>query len=67
MENKISIEYNLNEAQVLLQLIDIAVKSQGLRAAEAAVVLAKKVEEKLAAANPAPAPTQESQDSFPNS
>ncbi len=67
MENKIVIEFNTNEAQVLLQLIDIAVKSQGLRAAEAAVILAKKVEEKLAALNPAPAPAQDAQASFPNS
>lgn len=38
-----TITFTAEEARVLLQLIDAAVKSLGLNAAEAAAVLAKKV------------------------
>lgn len=38
-----TIEFNDGERQVLLQLIDIAVKTSGLGVAEAAAVLAKKI------------------------
>jgi len=47
MDNKITINFTVNEAQILIQLIDLAVKSQGLRAAEASFLLAKKIEEEL--------------------
>ena len=40
----ITISLSQNEAQVLLQLIDIAVKAQGIAAAEAGVVLTKKIQ-----------------------
>ena len=39
-----TIEYTDNELQVLVQLLDVAVKAQGLTVAEAALVLAKKVQ-----------------------
>lgn len=38
-----TITFTTDEARVLLQLIDSAVKSLGLNAAEAAAVLAKKI------------------------
>lgn len=38
-----TITFTTDEARVLLQLIDVAVKSLGLNAAEAAAVLAKKI------------------------
>lgn len=38
-----SITFTADEARVLLQLLDAAVKSLGLNAAEAAAVLAKKI------------------------
>lgn len=38
-----SIECTDNELQILVQLLDIAVKAEGLNVAEAAIVLAKKV------------------------
>lgn len=38
-----SVTFTADEAKVLLQLLDAAVKSLGLNAAEAAVVLSKKV------------------------
>jgi hypothetical protein len=47
MDTTIDLNLTINEAQVLVQLIDIAVKTQGLRAAEAGFVLAKKIEEKV--------------------
>lgn len=43
-------------AQALIQLLDVAVKSGGLSVAEAAVVLARKVQ---AARQPAPAVSDE--------
>lgn len=45
--NNINVSLTLNEAQVLVQLIDIAVKSQGLAAAEAGLVLTKKIQENM--------------------
>ena len=47
MDTTIDLNITVNEAQVLVQLIDIAVKTQGLRAAEAGFFLAKKIEEKV--------------------
>lgn len=47
MDTTIDLSFTVNEAQVLVQLIDIAVKTQGLRAAEAGFVLAKKIEDKV--------------------
>ena len=41
----IQITFTLNEAQVLTQLIDAAIKSQGLGAAEAGVFLTKKIQQ----------------------
>ena len=40
-----TIEFTDNELNILIQLLDVAVKSQGLNVAEAAVVLARKVAE----------------------
>lgn len=39
-----TIEFNETELNVLIQLLDISVKAQGLNVAEAAVMLAKKVQ-----------------------
>lgn len=48
MENKtISVDYSINEAQVLLEIIDIAVRTRGIAAAEAGLVLTRKIESKL--------------------
>lgn len=46
------IELNEQEANVLLQLIDAATKALGLQAAEAAVVLARKVKQAAEATGP---------------
>ena len=43
--NEIKLSLQENEANVLLQLIDIAVKAQGLQVAEAGSFLATKIEE----------------------
>ena len=40
-----TIEFTDNELNILIQLLDVAVKSQGLNVAEAAVLLARKVAE----------------------
>ena len=40
-----SVTFTTNEAQVLIQLIDISVKAQGLAAAEAGLVLTRKIQE----------------------
>ena len=37
-----TIEFTDNELQILIQLLDISVKAQGLNVAEAAIILAKK-------------------------
>ena len=39
-----TIEFNETELNVLIQLLDISVKAQGLNVAEAAIMLAKKVQ-----------------------
>jgi hypothetical protein len=49
-----AVEFSKEEARVLLQLLDVAVKAAGLPAAEAVAVLSKKIEP--AAAEPAPEP-----------
>lgn len=59
MEKTISVDYTINEAQVMLEIIDIAVRARGLAAAEAGLVLTKKIENKLKAALPPVSPTQE--------
>jgi hypothetical protein len=46
MDN-ITLELNKNEAEVLVQLLDIATKSQGLNAAEAALTFVKKISEQM--------------------
>jgi hypothetical protein len=58
-----SVTFTTNEAQVLIQLIDIAVKAQGLAAAEAGLVLTRKVQQafsesgaEIPTLNPQPAP-----------
>jgi hypothetical protein len=43
--NEIKLSLQENEANVLLQLIDIAVKAQGLQVAEAGSFLAAKIQE----------------------
>jgi len=55
MDKIISVDYTINEAQVMLEIIDIAVRARGVAAAEAGLVLTKKIETKLKAALPAPA------------
>jgi hypothetical protein len=65
MEKKVSIEFTVNEAQVLLQIIDIAVKAQGLRAAEAAFVLARKIEEKFPSSDSVNSPNFQPPTPFP--
>lgn len=49
----IQVSFNEQELNVLNQLIDIAVKAAGLQAAEAAVILSKKLNEAAIAAKPA--------------
>lgn len=39
-----TIQYTDNELSVLVQLLDIAVKAQGLNVAEAAIALTKKIQ-----------------------
>ena len=52
------VDFNENEVQVLVQFIDAAVKALGLQAAEAAVVITRKLSDaKAAEAALAPAPT----------
>ena len=43
--NEIKLSLQENEANVLLQLIDVAIKAQGLQVAEAGSFLATKIEE----------------------
>lgn len=42
-----TIEFTTQEIQVLLQLIDLAVKAGGINVAEAAVVLSRKLQPKV--------------------
>lgn len=61
MEKTILVDYTINEAQVLLEIIDIAVRARGVAAAEAGLVLSRKIELKLKAVLPAtPETPQES-------
>lgn len=55
----IELHLNEKEAQVLLQMIDLSVKSQGLAAAEAGLHLAKKITEPVAARSDAPQQTED--------
>lgn len=50
--NEIKITLQENEANALLQLIDVAVKSQGLQVAEAGSFLATKIQEQAKAQMP---------------
>jgi hypothetical protein len=59
MDKTISVDYTINEAQVLLEIIDIAVRARGVAAAEAGLVLTRKLESKLKAVLPPAPPTQE--------
>lgn len=43
--NEIKLSLNENEVNAVLQLIDIAVKSQGLEIAEAAVIINNKIQD----------------------
>ena len=51
------IKLNENEASALIELLNIAVKAAGLQAAEAALVLTKKVEEAFKEDQPKEEPT----------
>ena len=44
MEEQVTLTFTKNEAQVLLQLIDISIKSGGIQVAKAAVILFDKFE-----------------------
>lgn len=62
--NEIQISLQENEANALLQIIDVAVKAQGLQIAEAGSFLATKIQEQAKAQLPqaeaeAEAPTEE--------
>ena len=52
--NEVKITFSEQEANVLLQLIDIAVKAQGLQVAEAGSFLATKIREEAQAQLPKP-------------
>ena len=54
--NEIKISFSEQEANALLQIIDAAIKSQGLQIAEAGSFLAAKIQEQAKAQLPAPAP-----------
>lgn len=48
MEEQVTLTFTKNEAQVLLQLIDISIKSGGIQVAKAAVILFDKFEKAIA-------------------
>ena len=52
MEQTKTVELNQQEANALLQIIDVAVKAQGMSAAEAGVHLTKKIQEAFSAEEP---------------
>ena len=52
--NEVKMTFSEQEANVLLQLIDIAIKSQGLQVAEAGSFLATKIREEAQAQLPEP-------------
>lgn len=65
MEKNILVGFTINEAQVLLEIIDIAVRARGIDAAEAGLVLTKKIQTKLRdILPPAPAPELPNDASF---
>ena len=53
----ITVNFTKNQAQVLLQLLDLTVKTNGLSVAEAAVVLSKIIEDGIRK-EAAPAPSE---------
>ena len=53
----ITVTYTEQESQVLMNLIDVAVKSAGLQAAEAALHLVKKLEDAAKEAGQEPKPS----------
>jgi len=53
MQPDVTVTFTANEAQALLALCDIAVKATGIRAAEAALTIARKVETAMAPAGAA--------------
>ena len=57
--NSINITLQENEANVLLQLIDIAVKAQGLQVAEAGSFLATKIRQQAQSQLPQPEAQEE--------
>ena len=59
MDKIISVDYTINEAQVMLEIIDIAVRARGVDAAEAGLVLTRKIQNKLKAVLPAQEPAPE--------
>ena len=52
--NEVKMTFSEQEANVLLQLIDIAIKAQGLQVAEAGSFLATKIREEAQAQLPKP-------------
>lgn len=48
MEEQVTLTFTKNEVQVLLQLIDISIKSGGIQVAKAAVILFDKFERAIA-------------------
>ena len=68
MEKTISVDFTANEAPVILEIIDIAVRARGVAAAEAGLHLTRKIEAKLKAAfppaNQVQTPELEQNDSF---
>jgi hypothetical protein len=58
----INVEFTENEATVLMNLIDIAVKSAGLPAAEAALHFSKKIQEAAKAAGLDSEPTTDTKE-----
>ena len=48
--DSVNVKFTINEAQVLIQLLDIAVRAQGLNAAEAGVILSRKIQQEFQAA-----------------
>jgi len=57
--NSVNITLQENEANVLLQLIDIAVKAQGLQVAEAGSFLATKIRQQAQSQLPQPEAQEE--------
>lgn len=47
MESKVIVEFSEGEINALMQLLDAAVRQVGLQGAEAAVVIAKKLEQSV--------------------